>query len=259
METPVVFKSHGEQIVGMLHVPAKRGKACPGVVFYHGFTGNKVEAHRLFVKMARALCGAGMVVLRFDFRGCGDSAGEFSQMTISREIEDAHAALRFLRSRPQVDEGRIGVLGLSMGGLVAAMVLGEDPGVRAAALWAPVADLKLQIKRKETPEARKQLRELGCVDYGGLAVGQAFFKDAGYRPLKAIQRTRAAVLVVQGSEDETVPPQAADDYESALKKAKRPVVKHIVRGANHTFSSLSWETEVLHITLDWFRCHLVRA
>jgi dipeptidyl aminopeptidase/acylaminoacyl peptidase len=253
MEAPVVFKSHGEQVVGMLHVPARRKGKCPAVVFFHGFTGTKVEAHRLFVKMARALAKVGMVVLRFDFRGCGDSAGEFSQMTISREIEDARAALKFLRARPEVEKNRIGILGLSMGGLVAAMMLGERPEIRAAALWAAVADLKLQIKRKETPLARKQLREMGCVDYGGLAVGQAFFKDTAHNPLKSIARTNARVLIVHGSEDETVPPKAADDYERALKKAKRVVFKHIVAGANHTFSSLPWETEVLHVTLEWFR------
>ncbi len=256
METPVVFKAQGEQVVGMLHVPAKAKGRCPGIVFFHGFTGTKVEAHRMFVKMARTLTGAGFVVLRFDFRGCGDSAGDFSTLTVARELADARAALKFLRARREVDAKRVGVLGLSMGGLVAAMMLGEDPGIRAAALWAPVANLKEQINRKATPESRKQLREMGCVDYGGQALGQAFFQDVAHDPVKAVRKTRAAVLLAHGSEDETVPVEASDAYEKALRKAKRAVVKHIIRGANHTFAALPWETEVIGVTLDWFRCNL---
>lgn len=257
METPVVFKSESEQVVGMLHVPQRRKGRRPGVVFFHGFTGSKVESHRLFVKMARALAGAGFVVLRFDFRGCGDSGGDFSTMTISRELADARAALGYLRGRAEVDRSRIGVLGLSMGGLIAAIMLGEDPSLRVGALWAPVSNLREQIRRKETPEFRRQLREMGCVDYGGMAVGQGFFKDVDHDPLKTIRRTNAAVLLVHGTEDETVPPSASDAYERVLRRSKKPVAKHFVQGANHTFAALPWETEAIGVTLDWFRCQLL--
>lgn len=257
METPVVFKSRGQQVVGMLHVPEQRRKRGPAVVMLHGFTGTKVESHRMFVKMARSLARAGIAALRFDFRGSGDSAGEFSTMTISGEIEDARAALKFIRRHPLVDPARAGVLGLSMGGMVAAMILGEDKRIPVAALWAPVAHPRVQVAKKMTPEARKQLKQMGCTDYGGLAVGRGFIDDiVRHQPLKAIRGTAAAVLLVHGELDETVPVRASEDYEDALEAADKAVVTHVVKGADHTFAALPWETEVIGLTLEWFRCNL---
>ena len=69
----------------ILHLPTARDASCPAVAFFHGFTGTKVEPHRIFVKTARELAAIGFYVLRFDFRGCGDSAGDFSEMTIGGE------------------------------------------------------------------------------------------------------------------------------------------------------------------------------
>ena len=100
METPVTFDCKGQQIVGMLHLPEGRGRV-PAALLMHGFTGTKVESHRLFVKISRALAEHGIASLRFDYRGSGDSAGDFEEMTIRSEIADALEAVRFLaRHKP---------------------------------------------------------------------------------------------------------------------------------------------------------------
>jgi uncharacterized protein len=256
METPVIFKSQGRQVVGMLHVPGRRKGRIPAVVFFHGFTGTKVESHRIFVKMARALAGVGIAALRFDFRGSGDSEGDFSSMTLTGKLKDARAAFRFIRALPRIDKSRIGVLGLSFGGAVASLLLGEDPGIVTAVLWSPVIRPDEMIRRNTTRETIQQLKELGCVDYGGNAVGKAFLDDAPkYRPIEAITKTGASVLLVHGDADEKVPVKSSHECEAALKKAGRTVVKHIVPGADHTYKSLAWETQVIELTLEWFRCN----
>src|SRR5579863_7078284 len=102
MEQPVVFTNKGQQLVGMVHVPEKV-RPLPAVVLYHGFTGNHLESHLLFVKTARALAKAGIGSLRFDFRGSGNSEGKFSDMTVSGEIDDAMVALDFLSGQSWVD------------------------------------------------------------------------------------------------------------------------------------------------------------
>ncbi len=256
METPIVFRVSGQQVVGMLHRPDRRKGRVPAVVFFHGFTGTKVEPHRIFVKAARALAAAGIAALRFDFRGSGDSAGEFSRMTVTGELKDARAALAFLRKQKGIDPARIGVVGLSMGGAVAAEILGEDPAIRAAVLWSPVASFERLIRRHMPPNGRRQLKQMGVVDDHGNAVGKAFLDDSlRHRPLKAIARTRAAVLLIHGSDDLAVPVLASREYEAALRKARRAVVRHIVKGADHTYNSLEWETPVVALTLGWFTCN----
>lgn len=54
--------------------------------------GQKLEPHRLFVRMAEALAQAGYVSLRFDFRGSGNSDGDLADMTLAGELDDALAA-----------------------------------------------------------------------------------------------------------------------------------------------------------------------
>jgi len=62
----VSFANKGGKIVETFHT-AERTRA-PAVVLCHGFTGNRIESHRLFVHAARELCRRSFAVLRFDFQ-----------------------------------------------------------------------------------------------------------------------------------------------------------------------------------------------
>lgn len=139
---PISFVNEGQKLIGVLHRPveAYRDKI-PAVVFFHGFTGTKVERHRIFVKAAEALAREGIAALRFDFRGSGDSEGDFEDMTLPGEISDARVSLDYVSGVPGVDGNNIGILGLSMGGAVAASV-SDDPRVRSVVMWSAVADLE---------------------------------------------------------------------------------------------------------------------
>lgn len=113
MELPVTFKCKNQQIVGILHRPNDKEKH-PAVILCHGLFSTKSEVK--YVKLARALCKNNFVVLRFDFRGCGDSEGKEEDYCFSSEIEDIGAALKFLLRQKYVDKNRIGLLGHSHGG-----------------------------------------------------------------------------------------------------------------------------------------------
>jgi alpha/beta superfamily hydrolase len=93
----------------------------------------------------------GLMVLAFNFRGVGRSQGGYDQMR--GEVDDVIAALTFLARRPEIDAFRVGVVGYSFGGLMAAMAaarLEADDGggtgdrLRAAAvaLVSPMAAAK---------------------------------------------------------------------------------------------------------------------
>jgi uncharacterized protein len=258
-EMPVVFGPRGRNLIGMLHLPAPvRGRKPPCVVFYHGFTGNKHESHRLFVETARALARAGIASLRFDFYGCGDSAGEFSDLTVSTLRADAKAALRFARRQPGIDPSRIGLLGFSLGGMVASLMLGEERRIAAAVLWSPVSDPARLVRMRSTPESDRQLQEMGFADMYGWAVGQQFVKEMNEcRPMEALVRTTAPVLLLHGDKDDSVPVECTYECAGALHDAGCSVQVQILPGADHTFSSLKWTVEVVGLTLQWFRLCLL--
>ncbi len=249
----VQFRVEGQSVYGMLHLPEGKGKV-PAVALCHGFTGNRIEAHRLFVKMARLLAANGIAALRFDFRGSGESEGDFEQVTVSSEITDALAALDFLRKQPEIDPERIGLLGLSLGGCVATCAAARDQRVRALVLWAAVADLS-GFEQRLDPTARDLLEKQGWLDFGGWKVSKAFYEDTTrVAPLREALRYDGAVLIVHGGNDPVVPVDHAHRYHAAFQCTKR---LHIIPVADYTFARLSWEEEVMKVSLEWFKTHLL--
>lgn len=243
------FEVQGQRIAATLHVP--ESTPAPGVIMCHGFTGHRIEAHFLFVKAARALCEAGLNVLRFDFRGSGESEGLFEEMTIEGEITDAVAALDALCAEPTVAESRVGVIGLSLGGLVAACLAGRDERVRALVLWAAVADLPGVFQERVGPVQAPAVRGVqGVIEQGAHRIGERFVRDCQrVRPLAEVAGFRGPALVVHGGADESVPPHHADMYMEALRTEDK--AKHIVKGADHTFTSIAWEADVIEVTRGW--------
>ena len=260
MQEPVIFKSNGEDIYGVLHRPSakkRRGKGIPAVVFCHGFTGNKVEAHRIFVKMARALEQKAIASLRFDFRGCGDSGGDFMNTTVMDEVEDTDCAIDFIKRRPGIDEERIGLIGLSLGGAVAAYAAGQHPEVKALALWAPAADLVEEEKQIREEKDIPEIKKLKAVDYYGTLVGRSFINQIPrVQPLQAITRYRGAALIIQGTKDDSVPLGHSLGFYRAMKKNGLLAERVLIKGANHVFSSYIWEQEVISRTLVFLERYL---
>lgn len=254
----IEFANHGLALRGMLHLPGGEGPF-PGVLLLHGFTGQRMEPHFIFVKTARRLAASGIAAMRFDFGGSGESEGLFENMSVLTELADAEAALSFLASQEQVDESRLGVLGLSLGGCVAALLLGEK-SLSAAVLWSAVADLSLVISLLAPPDAKDSLKKLGKVPFGGHWVGRRFIEDArGAEPLAAISRSRADVLIVHGTEDPTVPPEHARRYEKAAGERKEAETKLVfIKNATHTYDTVEHEEKVIGLSLDWFREKLLQ-
>lgn len=253
MEKPISFENHGQRLYGMLHLPEREGPA-PAVALLHGFGGHRSESHFIFTKQARHLAQHGIAALRFDFRGSGESEGDFSEMTIEGEISDAVQALIFLAAQPEIDDTRLAVLGLSLGGCVAACLAGRDPRVKVLVLWSAPAQL-LQVMATEAAARSDSLTPMGeGFDVGGLQVGPGFVNDVlTLQPLDKLRRFSGAALVVQGTDDKHVPLENANLYFNALPGPKQ---LKIMEGADHTFSSIAWEREVIAATTDWLEQHL---
>jgi alpha-beta hydrolase superfamily lysophospholipase len=251
-EIPVFISNAGEKIHGIIHVPDKT--PAPAVVFCHGFTGNRVEAHRLFVRAARRISREGMVAVRFDFRGSGESEGEFENMSVSSEISDLNAVLSFISERGEVVRDKIAVLGLSLGGVVSILTAAQNPVVKAVCTWASPAEFK------SLPDAfgkdLKTVLEKGYVDLpSGYRVGKSFFTDILKHDVlgSCSKISPRPMLIIHGSEDPIVPVQHA---HMLYERAGEPKKLIVINGADHTFNRRDWEDEVIETTTKWFRENL---
>ena len=78
--------------------------------------------HRPFLVLADHLTRKGIAVLRFDKRGIGKSTGDYANATTEDFASDAEAALAYLKSRKELDQKKIGLIGHSEGGMIAPLV-----------------------------------------------------------------------------------------------------------------------------------------
>nr|WP_269433402.1 alpha/beta fold hydrolase [Limnochorda pilosa] len=245
---------------GVLHLPEGPGPH-PAVLCLHGLGGHRIEAHRLFVKLARSLADHDLAALRIDFRGAGESDGEAAERSISSELSDARTAYAHLAGHPSVDRTRLAVLGLSLGGAVAALLAGETEGSdlpppAALVLWSAVADLQELFLPAVTPEARARLEGGDPVVWGAEEVGPAFYQDLLHlEPLAGFARHRGPALVVHGEGDGVVPPGQARRWG----QVRGGVDVVLVPGAGHTFERPDWEREVLEVTVRWLVKRLQRS
>lgn len=86
--------------------------------------------HKLYLVLADYLTRQGVAVLRFDKRGVGASTGSFSTDVTSRDLaDDVLAGIAYLKTRTDIDHARIGLVGMSEGGLISSMLAAESPDV----------------------------------------------------------------------------------------------------------------------------------
>ncbi|HEV2352077.1 MAG TPA: alpha/beta fold hydrolase [Terriglobia bacterium] len=244
----------GKRLRGVIHrspLPARYGT--PGVIFFHGFTGDRMESHWIFVKCARALARAGIASLRFDFFGSGESDGEFRQVTLQGEISDALAAIHYFRWQRGIDRNRLGLIGLSLGGAIAATVAVEVEA-KALVLWAALAHPQ-QLRALAEKTTTLIPGGKGLRDYSGHAVSPAFLENIEkVDPLKSIARFKHPTLIIHPEKDEYLPLSHPRDFFNAAGSDIKEEV--IIPGADHTFTSVEWEREVIGRTVKWLRKYL---
>ncbi|MDX1587607.1 MAG: alpha/beta fold hydrolase [Oleiphilaceae bacterium] len=133
------FYSRGTWCAATLHRPVSdRRESMPAILMVHGWGGVQDS---LTVSFYEEFTRAGYVVMTFDYRGWGDSAGLPRQIISARQrLWDAEAALAFLKSRPGVDPDRIVVWGSSFGGGHAVDLAADHPELAGVIAQVPMLD-----------------------------------------------------------------------------------------------------------------------
>ena len=252
----VILNNEGQKIFGVIHRPIVNSKY-PVVLICHGLGGHKTGKYRLYVNLAQSLSAVGIGSLRIDFRGSGDSEGNFSEMTIEGEVSDAVLALDYLNNDPHIDQKRIGLFGRSFGGVVAVMAAQRFAKIKSMALWAPVFNgdqWKEQWNTLNTPQyTDSQREELMAVN--GMTPGSNFFQELFALKLEegCLALNEIPLFHAHGKKDEMVHLSHAQKYEEARKCAKGETKFILLPKSDHDFSNFEEQRFLLNETTDWFK------
>lgn len=137
------FGSSKQPLFGIYHPPKARKVRETGVVLCYPMGQEYMRAHRAFRQLALLLSKAGFHVFRFDYHATGDSFGESEEGSIDQWVEDVRLAIDELKETSGVK--RIALVGLRLGGAVAAMAAEGRDDVESVVLWDPVVDGKAYV------------------------------------------------------------------------------------------------------------------
>ena len=240
---------HGK-LAAVLQTPDGQ-KNYPLVIICHGFTGNKNSP--LLTNLANELEAAGIASIRFDFNGHGKSDGNFQDMTILNEIEDAKKVYEYASTLPNVKS--ISIAGHSQGGVVASMIAGEfgTKKIKAVVLMAPAAVLRDDAIRGHLMGATYDpINPPEYVEiFDGHKVGRDYIKTAQVLPMyETAEKFTGPVLMIHGTADITVPYTYSLIYNRIYKRGE---VK-LLDGFDHCF--VGEENRTAKIAVEFFARYL---
>ena len=225
-------------------------KTYPLVIICHGFTANK--EHLLMKSLADNLEARGIASIRFDFNGHGKSDGDFQDMTVLNEIEDAKKVYEYASKIPSVTS--ISIAGHSQGGVVASMVAGElgSKKIKAAVLMAPAAVLRDDALRGNLfGKSYDSLNPPEFVEistpHGNYKIGRNYILTAQTLPIyETAEKFTGNALMIHGTGDVIVP----YTYSLSYKKIYRHGEVELIDKADHSFQGD--EVRVAKIAAEFF-------
>lgn len=248
-EIPFTFRSARQQIFGILHLPVSKRKV-PLVVLVHGWSGNLLGVwNAFFVKAARSFAKNGFAVLRFDFRGSGNSEGEFEDQTISSMLLDLKNVLDQITEHKAIDGNKVVLIGHSQGGYISILHAPNDKRVKAMILWmGRTADLK-DFWSKTTFEDLERRGYAIWEEYKVL--NKKYVADsAKYNSELALKKIRVPIGMIYGELDTIVPPSEGLRVQK-LAKGKKEMT--ILNDLDHDFSGEKIQTKIINTTLGWLK------
>jgi len=223
----VTYLSEGLRVKGVLYVPAQT--PAPGVLFNHdGVKGVTPSTQERALELSQR----GFVVFAPSFRGEDGSEGEIE--VALGEVADVIEAAKWLSRRPEVQPGKLGLVGTSHGALVSLLAAGRAPELFAGVVFGyGVADIYTWYEfLKTTKQLGSDALTLKVYGKGPQDVPENFRKRNG---LQAIPQLQCPVLILQGVKDTLVPSNQGEILAQALRQANKPVDLKLYPQAGHGF------------------------
>lgn len=226
------FKSDGLSLHGTLHLPDAH--APPVVIGAHGLMSNGESPKQ--IALAEKCKENGIAYFRFDHRGCGQSDGEFAEVTTfegrCRDLLDSVRTLRALNAT----DSRIALFGSSLGGAAVLATAGEIKPRAIVTVAAPVRSAAIRPPYINNPANSHVLESMNR---------EQLFFDIADR-IAGISN----LLIFHGDADPIVP------YDNALEiheLAGDPNALVRLENGDHPMSDESHQAEFMRRTIEWYR------
>lgn len=286
VETPVVFLCQRDDLIGIIHQP--EDPVAIGVLVVVGGPQYRVGSHRQFVLLARMLAGNGVPVMRFDYRGMGDSSGTVRSFSdVDNDIKSAIDI--FYQNTPNLDG--VVIWGLCDAASAASFYAYQDERMKGLILLNPWVYTEqgaaktylrhyylqricnLDFWRKVFSfqfNYRQSFSSLISIFSDLLKPSVKKIKSSESRSLvlvdsglplpvrvrECLQRFKSPILFILSGNDLTADEfrdvVKSDEYWQNLLEASGVSIVELSE-ADHTFSSQTWKNEVAQLTLKWIK------
>ena len=238
--------STGARLTARLDRPD--GAIAAWVLFAHCFTCSKDL--KAVVTLSRALNGAGLAVMRFDFTGLGESEGDFADTSFVSNVEDLVAAASFLEAH---HEGPRLLVGHSLGGAAVIQAAGRIPTAASVATIGAPADPS-HVERLLTGSV-DEIREKGEAEVvlagRSFRIGRRFLDDLEEtRQRERIRELGRALIVFHSPVDRVV---GIENAARIFEAAKHPKSFVSLDRADHLLSDPSDASYVGEVLAAWAR------
>jgi alpha-beta hydrolase superfamily lysophospholipase len=210
------FGPASQQIFATYHPPVGGGGRSLTVICAPLFS-EYMRSQLALRELSIALAASGQHVLRFDYRGTGDSSGELPEVAVADWIEDIQQALR--EGRELTGSDQVHIVGVRAGALLACRAVGARDEVRSVVLWDPVPDGTeyLRVLRRVQAAILHRNRYLSSgeraealAEYGGyrlpkrmveefLRLGADAYAEVPVHKLHVVSTSHPAAFVVAGA------------------------------------------------------------
>jgi len=263
--------TNGEiELSGTLFVPTRPGPH-PAAVMIHG-SGTSDRDNLWYLQIAHSLAARDIAVLLPDKRGSGLSAGQWRMAGFEDFVADTDAGVDYVRSQPEIDPARVGLVGISQGGSwIAPMAASERTDLAfvvslSGATVTPNQQLAHESVQTMVQQGFPKLVAMAFQPIASAVPKQRrpvwWEKNGDVDPIPYWERVEAPVLVLYGREDErdNVPVQTSVDRLAALQAQRgSDFTVEVFDGVGHGFrepGSKQIRPDVLELLADWIARHV---
>lgn len=191
-EEHIFFECGGTQLFAVIFLPEEKLQLRDGYVICSPFAEEKKSSQRMLVDSARVLASKGFPILLFDYYACGDSEGDFKDVSLTTWIQNARSARIFLKGKASLIQ--VGFIGLRLGCYIAISASKKLNEMPTTVFIEPVFDPKTYFKKILRQKLMKELITDGktssrresliqqltdniSIDFDGYEIGSTFYND----------------------------------------------------------------------------------